>query len=955
VRFRSGYSFRSAFGHLEDVFEAVLRWELGFAPLTDRASTFGFNRWRKLCEEKGVKPIYGVEIAVSKEPQAKKPIVDHWTFIAKDDLHVINNLVSLSTSDGQFRYEPILKYEQAINADCFKIVGHRADLEMITEIGIPDDLYVGLSPSVSPGYFRKVVKAGIPLIACPDNRYPYPEDRGVYEILCGRGAQMQSYRQDIMRGWGEWSVSLNRAVAESDKAAAWANMLEMGKRCSDGVLRPGTLLSPKHEKTLHEMCVEGANDLGVDLNDPVYRDRMNRELDLIHEKKFEDYFYIIADMVQWARGRMVVGPARGSSCGSLVCYLLGITTIDPIPYGLIFERFIDINRPDLPDIDIDFEDESRSLVFDYMNHTYGADRVARLGTVAMYQARSALNEAGAALSAPKHLTSNVSGLLDHGESFLAVLEHTDEGQKLVKKSPKIEIVRRMIDHPRHHSQHAAGIVLTEKPVSEYVAIDSRTGSTNCDKRDAEDLNLLKIDALGLIQLSAFRDALDLAGLPHDHLEKVSLDDQATFDVLNDRRYSGIFQFNGAALQGLSKQIRFESLDDIIAITALGRPGPLDSGGAQQWVDRKNGATVEYAHPLLEPYLKETLGVLTYQEQVMWIAREVADMSWEEVSALRKAISKSMGREALRRFEEGFVNGCIAKGMPEETANQIWSSIVTHGAYSFNKSHSVAYGVISYWCCWLKAHYKMEFAAATLNHQKDTDRQIIMLREMEREGIGYIPVDTEVSTNKWQITTRDGNKVLVGPVSNVKGIGPKLVNQIISARQYNKPLPKRAYNLLENPKTPIDTIWPIRDRVAEVMPDPKERNIHTEPTDIFDIPENPEEDMNVLVICTAPVVTVRDINEEHYVERRGSRIDTGPQTQLTMKLTDDTGEIWAKIDRWKFEEMSPAVLERGRFGDSIFAVKGRIQKGLRFMFIDRVRYLGDLDSEFKNEEGEGNDV
>lgn len=949
MRFRTGYSFRTAYGPLSEVMDRVEKWNLGFAPITDRASTFGFARWKTLCEERGLKPVYGIELAVSKEPTAKKPVVDHWTFIAKEDLSEINRLFALATSDNQFRYEPILTYEQAISADAFKIVGHRSDLDQVVDTGIPSDLYVGLSPSISPGYYLKALENDFQFVACPDNKFPGPDDMGVYEVVCGRGASTQTYRQDILSP-EEWRQSLNRRVDDGQKDRAMANALQIGESCADEPLRAATLLSPKHDKDLRQLCIEGADRLGIDLDDETYSERLDRELSLIYEKKFEDYFYIIEDLVGWARKNMVVGPARGSSCGSLVCYLLGITTIDPIPYGLLFERFIDLNRSDLPDIDIDFPDEQRDLVFDYMNDKYGADRVARLGTVSMYQAKSAMNEVGGAFSIPKFKIEGINRLLDHGESLAGVLENTDEGQKIVSEYPQIEIATKVLGQPRHHSQHAAGIVVTEEPVSKYVAVDSRTGSTNCDLRDAELLNLLKIDALGLIQLSVFSDALELLGLPHDYLETVPLDDQAAFDVLNEGNFSGVFQFNGTALQKLTQQTKISHIDDIIAITALARPGPLDSGGAQEWVDRKNGFNketgfevhIEYPHPKFEPYLKETRGVLVYQEQVMQIARGVGRFSWEDTSALRKAISKSKGLAAMRAFEEKFVDGCVRNGVSRETAEKFWGNIVTHGAYSFNKSHSVAYGIISYWCCWLKAHHPLEFAAAALTHQKDHERQIILLRELEAEGVGYIPVDAEISTNKWAIGKRGGKRVLVGPVQNVMGIGPKLVSQIMESRTRGSDLPSRAKKLLEKPITKIDTIWPITDRINEIMPDPAARNINSPITKIGNIGEAHETEETVLVIGVVEKISVKDINDPSLVERRGYRINNGPKEQMSLKIIDDTGEIWGKVNGNKFYNVALPIKERGGEGKAIYAFKCKLVNGLRFLFIDMARYIGEME-------------
>jgi DNA polymerase III alpha subunit len=956
MRIRTGYSFRQAVGHIEEALDGIKRMGLPFAPITDRASTFGFVRWSKLCKKNDIKPVFGVELAVTDEPESKKPSFDYWTFVAKSSLVPVHEALELATA--QFRYEALLNYEQAQKVDAIKIVGHRSNLENIDPQ--TPDLYVALSPSLSNGQFMRAKKMGFKFIASCDNRYPTEEDLAFYEVVCGRMASTQSYPQWIMTR-KQWEDSVPRGATAEEKDAAWESLLEIGNACS-AQLKSGSLLVPEKAMTLREMCVAGAKELGIDLEDKVYAARLTKELDLIELKQFEDYFYIIADMVAWARERMIVGPARGSSCGSLVCYLLKITTIDPIPYGLIFERFIDINRSDLPDIDIDFSDQQRHLVFEYMENKYGRDRIARLGTVAMYKARSSMQEAGAALRIPRWKTDKaLDALIERSsgdsralDTLRDTLEQTPNGQELIKEYPEVMVATKMEGHPRHHSQHAAGIVLTELPVHEYVAVDKRTGATHCDKKDAEELELLKIDALGLTQLSVFEDALELAGLPMNFLESVPLDDQEAFDVLNKGHFSGIFQFNGLALQSLCKQTKVVELDDIIAITALARPGPLTSGGASEWVYRKNGwdprtnqkIGVTYPHELFEPYLNDTRGIVLYQEQVMEIGRQIGDLSWEDVTALRKAMSKSLGKEYFDQFGDRWKEAAAKKGIPKETLDSVWDDLCAYGAWAFNKSHSVAYGVISYWCCWLKAHYPTQFAAATLNHETDPMKQVAILRELHNEGIGYVAVDAEISTDKWQVGFIEGKQMLVGPVQNVKGIGPKLVQQIVSSRHRNEPLPPRAAKLLANPETQIDTLWPIADRIKQLMPDPTERSIYTPITLIGDITEDHEEETTFLIVAVAKTINPRDENETIMIARRGYEIKDGKTQSLNLQMEDDTGILYCKIGRWKYDQIGKQVVDRGRPGKSIYAIKGKALPKRRFLMVEGVRYIGDMDSNYE---------
>jgi len=952
ARIRTGYSFRTAVGQVDEVISRL--GEVGYpvAPISDRASTFGFVRWSKAAKKAGLRPVFGVELAVAESQHEKKPSTDHWTFYAIDEIEAVNRLVNIAT--GQFRYTPLLEYRQANEAKgVMKIVGNRAKLDLV----VPDEnTYYGLSPSSSRGHVERARAIGLPFVATSDNFFPRKEDFAFYETLLGRGANSQTYDQHIQTDdeWREGVARLRLPASDLGEALERRNALLEGCRAT---IRKAELVHPPRPKPLLEMCEDGAAKLGVDLSDPVYRDRLDRELRLIAEKDFEDYFYLVGDLCRWARGTMAVGPARGSSCGSLVCYLLEITTVDPIPFGLIFERFIDINRSDLPDIDIDFSDQQRFRVFEYMEKKYGTDRVARLGTVTMFKARSALNEAGAALRIPKWKVGKVAdALVDRSsadsratDSIEDALEGSSAGRELLEEYPGFRVAARMEGHMRHYSQHAAGVVVASEPIVRFVAVDHRTGATMCDKIDAEyDLGLLKIDALGLTQLSVFEDALEMAGLSMSDLEAAPLDDPKAFDVLNKGEFSGIFQWNGNALRGLTRQIVVDRFEDLVAISALARPCPLATGGSHEWVKRRmGGGSITSLHPMLTDLTRETYGVVVYQEQVMRIVREMGNMSWEDTSAIRKAMSKTLGDEFFAQFKVKFVAGAGENGVPEETAAAIWDQVNTFGSWAFNKSHAVAYGYISYWCCWLKAHFPFEFAAATLTHEKDPSKQIEILREMSEEGYSYVPVDPLLSTDKWTAGEVDGKRVLVGPLSSVRGIGPALVSQILEARHRGHPMPPRAEKLFRGATTDVDSLFPVSDRVKVICPDLADRNIFTTPTPIGTIGEHMK-DETLLVLGRVIKINTRDKNEAQLVEGRGGqRITDGPTEYLQLRIEDDTGAILASVNRWKFERLGRPILDRGRAGKAIWALKGKLYApGQEFLMVlvEAARYIGDMETD-----------
>ncbi len=955
-RIRTGFSFNAAVGKLPDVMKRILECGYPVAPIMDRASTFGWTKWSKLCLKNSIRPIFGIELAVTSSLNSKKINLDYWTFIAKDDIHFINKLFEMATI--QHRHEPLLTYEQAMNAEgVFKIVGYRSSLSEILPKDLiePDvrDLYIGLSPSCSKGYVKRALDLGFKFVACSDNKYPTNSkiDKILYETICGRGSSTQSYDQFIQTDL-EWDKSVSYIVSLEERAKAIANraLIFLG---STAQLKKGTLLVPEKPKSLYDMCIEGARKVGCPIGIEAYKLRLEYELGMIKSKNFEDYFYIISDLCKWARERMLMGPARGSSCGSLACFLLEITTVDPIPYGLIFERFIDVNRADLPDIDLDFSDERRHLAFEYMIEKYGAERVSRLGAVSTYGPDASLNTAGAALDVPKWKCDAVAeSLLKRSSGDARALDSLEDtfkampaGRDLIKEFPEMLIVTKMEGHPSHYTQHAAGILLTQEPINHYVAIDRRTGAVQCDKKDAEDLNLLKIDALGLTQLSVFEQALELAKLPRLALESIPMNDPEAFEVLNKGKFCGVFQFNGIALQSITKQFTMDCLDDIISVTALARPGPMASGGSSEWVERRNKRKpVTYPHAMFEPDLKDTLGIVLYQEQVMNIGRNVGDLSWDDVTQLRKSMSKSLGKEYFNQWGDKWKAGAIAKGGDPKAMDKVWDDLCSYGSWSFNKSHAVAYGIISYQCCWMKAHYPFEFAAATLTHEKKPEKQLQLLREIVDEGYDYIPVDAKISSDKWEIGYKDGKKILIGPLTNIKGIGAKSISAILSARARGEKLPNKAEKLLANPVTSIDSLFPIRDAFKRVMPDPAARNIHTQPTKIKDIVIK-EDDYDVLIFCIFTKINPRDENEAVKIAKRGGKRFEGSQTaSLNLYATDDSDTIFMKVSRRDYDEIGKQVVDRGRPGKCLYAVKARIWAGggsFRMGFVQNLRYIGEL--------------
>lgn len=940
MTFKTSFSFRQAVGLPKDIVPILKELNYRAAPIADISSTFGWFEWKEECEKANIKPIFGVSLFVSENIHAKKPKTDLWTFYAIDDVKSVNELVRLATS--QFRYVPLLSYDQALDAKgVIKVTGYRTQKEFMKPV---ENLYISIGPGTSLGLLKNFPETEYNYIKFQSNVYPRKEDEYWAETAGGsRNFSNQTYPQHILNDeeWENaiWSLGLNQEQITKAKE----NFEIVLEKCNASLKR-ADLLRPKHEKSLRDMCFDGAIKLGIKLDDPIYKERLETELKVIFDKKFEDYFYIVADLMQWAQKNQMCGPARGSSAGSLVCYLLGITQVDPIPYGLLFFRFLDPGRTDFPDIDGDFSD--RDAAIDYLVNKYGIERVAKLGSNGNWQTQNASNEVSKSLginkfeiqavidSLPKYAANDSRNELALGKSF----EVMDDGKKFIEKYPNFKIVTKMIGTPSNAGVHASGVLLLNEDIDNYVGVDSRTNSAMLNMHQAEQYGMIKLDVLGLKTLTILNSALEIAGLPKDHLSNIPLNDQKVFDVLNEGKFLGIFQFDGDALRRLTRTLFVDTFDDLAILSALSRPGA--AVGAESWVNRKKGEEeVVYPHPVLEPYLKETFGTLVFQEQVMRIANEVCDMDWGLVSKLRKAIGKSMGAEGMKAYAEPFINGLINKGVSEKAAQDFWTNIIEFGSYSFNKSHTVAYGLVSYWTCYMKAYYPVEFAAATLTLEGDHEKMLELLRELDKEGVKYTPIDAEYSTDKWRVV----NGRLIGPLTLIDGIGPKLVQQILSSRARNEELTDRAKKLLSDPKTKIDNLYPIKAAIDKI--DLAAQNILSTPKTIEEIvPDGTWQD-NIVLIGVVRSCTVKSENDEKRIQDRISRgqegFINGQDKYVDLRVATDDGEIFCKIGRKEYWELASKVVGVTEDDKTLICISGTCTPEIKMILVKRLKIVGSM--------------
>ena len=933
LRNRTEYCFRKAFGPIASVIETCSGDSVGIAD----SGTWGHVAFSKACKAAGKKPILGVEISVVEDAtdRSKQP-ANLMCFLAKnnDGLSEIYNLLTLSTNKDNFYYFPRLSYTDLFDiTENVIIISGTHPMWGMLPLARKDDLYIELNPMSSRKAIEFAKAKGFKLVATSDNYYPNVADKKAYEVLVGMNRIDRTAPMHILNDW-EW-----KDAVPWGPQSALDNTHKIAELCN-AELPTAKMVSFKSEKTLGQLCKDGAIKLGIDLKNKDYSDRLKRELDMIASKSFEDYFFVIADMIDYAKKHMFVGPARGSSAGSLVCYLTGITDVDPIKHDLLFERFIDISRADLPDIDIDFQDDRREMVFEYLRNKYGAEKVAHLGTVSRYKAKSTIAEVAKGLGIPAWEVNDLKGSIIERSSgdaraafcILDTFQDLDVGRQVLEKYPQMKVAANMENHARHSGIHAAGILVTDEPVSKYCSVSDQNGTAQIDKKDAEDLNLLKIDSLGLRTLSVLQDVLDQVGWEREQLVSHPLDDKAAFAVLNEERYAGIFQFEGYALQSVTRQMKVHEFEDVAAITALARPGPLNSGGTAEYIKRHTGAApVEYLHPLTEAITKVTNGVVVYQEQVMMIGRDVGGLSWEDVSSLRKAMSKSLGTEFFDKYFEKFKAGAKKNGIDEDKARYIWDHINTMGSWAFNRSHAVAYGLVSYWCCVLKSRFPLEFAAACLRNVKDDEQAVRLLREVVREGLSYKSFDKFKSTENWSV--QEGE--LIGGLIGIKGTGPKMAKDIVERRDLGQPLTPRQEKLLSTGETPYDDIFECERRFGHIKADPGAHKIVSPITDIIDL--DTDRPGTFVFFGKLKEKNLRDMNEAvNLAKRNGRRVESN-NLWLNLTLEDDTGQIICTIDRFKYSRMGKPLVEDGRLGDW-YLIKGTLKIGFRKIYVDKLRKL-----------------
>lgn len=827
--------------------------------VTEHGNVSSHIKHEQACKEHGIKPIFGCEVYCDVGDE-RGQLKHHLTVLAQNDIGYQNLLRLVTRSWENFRYKPTVTGQMLsdhsdgliVLSGCLggRLAGHVMGGKGIEEKAQPD-LRAGARVA---GQFREIFgdryyfevqahpqlprqvayndalhrlgrQMRIPLVVTGDTHYPRLSDQPVYPLLHaivrgGRGNTVESQAQS----W-EYGIELTHHSAEDmhrnlvaaglSKVAARRAVEEsvaISERCTATIPKLKDLTYPTTRGSAAELWAwvregwyyRGMDQLPRDMRRENWR-RVKYEMKLVLDKGFTDYFLVISDMVKWAKDNGVaVGPARGSAAASLVCYLIRITEVNPMWFpNLLFERFIDPNRHDLPDIDLDFDDEQRWRIRDYLVRKYGAERVGNIGTFVMYKGKNSLDDVGRVHLVPKYAVEQVKeSLIERASGDLrgnATIEDSIAMFPKVKKvfddHPKLMDALRLEGNIKGFSVHAAGLVVAQEPLTRSVAVytreDSKTKTrqtvTSLDKYDAEYVGALKIDALGLTTMGMIARCLEMVGMTLEELYAVSLDDEKVYEAFRANQVIGVFQFDGRAMRSVNREVKPDTFAEVCDINALARPGPLHSGAAAEYIMVKHGKKkAADLHPVVARVCAHTNQQIVYQEQILQVVRELGGFNWKEAAEIRKLISKKQGEQAFNRMRDKFMAGCAARGdISEQRAALVWKQLVTAGAYAFNAAHCVSYGMLAYWTMWLKVNHPLEFYCAALQKYKDKAKILDLLREAASRGIRILPPDPKRSSETWRpLRSAQGDALLAG-LTQVPGIGPKLAPTMLAYRKRHR--------------------------------------------------------------------------------------------------------------------------------------------------------------------------